>query len=388
MKLKTIVSAALSAALTLCAVSSNLASLPLSATTTETYTLSYNLNYDGLTAEDASVFDTVEVAAGKSVTIPEGVFDDGIHFSTGWTYDNLFMFEPGDVFTMPAQDIVMEPVWYDNETEDLYDIIYELPEGAIYNEEVFETVSCKAGRPVSPVSASLLLEGYAHVGWLYEDMVIKSTDKLIMPKHNITFRPRMLEYFNVTYYAGDVDRLTGNSTVVFEQHEETTFDLADSSRFGRSGFNLVGWVCDVDGLTYKTSEFYTMPASDVTFTAVWEPKNYVVVFKSNNGKSETIKINGVTDTAIITPECTFTYEGYKFAGWQYGDTVYQAGEEFVVPGAAPGLGIALSAVWVEDNGEEQQALDSITVAQLRQQYINGEITEEELIAAADFVLGR
>lgn len=45
-----------------------------------------------------------------------------------------------------------------------------------------------------------------------------------------------------------------------------------------------------------------------------------------------------------------TREGYTFAGWQYGERVYQPGETFVMPGAD----VALVAQWQPDNATLQQ----------------------------------
>ncbi|MBD5159936.1 MAG: hypothetical protein HDT23_06835, partial [Ruminococcus sp.] len=62
-----------------------------------------------------------------------------------------------------------------------------------------------------------------------------------------------------------------------------------------------------------------------------------------------IKIKGLTDTTITTPEATITQDGKYLAGWKDDDTgeVYSVGTEYMIMGALEGKGISLTAVWEE-----------------------------------------
>ncbi|MDE5569621.1 MAG: hypothetical protein K2I82_03075, partial [Ruminococcus sp.] len=79
---------------------------------------------------------------------------------------------------------------------------------------------------------------------------------------------------------------------------------------------------------YKPLAIVTCPDVDVTFTAVWEPKTYNVVFRQGNGGAN-LKVEGVTDTQIICPEPNITVDGKYFAGWKTeSGEIYQAGSEY------------------------------------------------------------
>lgn len=383
MKLKSLAAAAVSAALTLCSMSAYAVS---DAETTEqlTYTVTFNIYDEGVTVEDPTVFEPIEIAAGECVYIPDGQISlDGYIFS-GWTYDDVYLYRDDDFFKMPENDIVLEPVWIDK-TSQSHTLSYNI-EGdgyEILNENSFSSLLCRPGQAVTVTTASIMRDGYYQMGWTYNGYVFNSASKMIMPDCDVVLEPNWCKLYNVYYEAGDVDKVTGTHTFIFQKCETLTFDLADSSRITRLGYNLSGWLSDVDGQIYKTGSQFTMPSSEVHFTAVWTPKSYTVVFKSNNGKSQTIKITGETDTAIEVPECTFTYSGYEFAGWEYEGTVYKPGDEFIIPGALPGLGISLNAVWTEPRHD-----DSLTLAQARKMYSDGEITADELLQTADFVLGK
>ncbi len=351
MKLKSCIASALAAAITLS--SASLLSFSNAAESTEptVYTLTYNVSDDGFTAEDMTLYETIQVEAGDYVIIPDqDVTSSVTEFkSSGWTDDGIFVYEPGDYYTMPDHDVTLEPVWIDNSDVE-YSVTYNYKgdDYVVLNEKPFLGWDYYPGSAVPVISSKIMRDGYTQIGWLYNDGYYTDANKMIMPANDVVFEPKWYQNFDVYYESGDVDRINGTSTFIYERYETLVFDLANASKISRSGFNLTGWYCDFDQQVYKPGAQYTMPASEVHFTAVWTPKDYTVVFKSNNGKNETIKITGATDTVIVAPECTFTNGNLYFAGWDYEGTVYQAGEDFLIPGALPGLGIALTAVWSEE----------------------------------------
>lgn len=391
MNLKPLTAAFLSAAIAL----GSMGSVPITnADTTDeevtTYTVTYNLDYEGIYDSErdedlSSIFVTAELAAGEYVDIPDvNVFADGLT-SSGWTYDGVYMYEPGGFFKMPDHDIVLEPVWVDKNA-DLYTVSYDIDNDdyEILNEENFASKLYLPGKPVTVAKGSVSRNGYTQIGWIYDGNIFTISDKLVMPDHDVVFEPCWYKNYNVYYEAGDVDRINGTKTFVYDRYETNTFDLPTKDKISRNGFQIVGWLCDYDGKIYSPVSQFTMPSADVHFTAVWEPKTYTVVFRSKSDTSEIIKIAGETDTAITVPEVTSTKKGYEFVGWSYDGVIYQPGDDFVIPGAKPGVGIALDGVW-EEEGTHQ---DSLTLAQARQKYIDGEISEEELLNLSDFVLGQ
>jgi len=387
MKLKFFAAAAVSAVITVCSIGSDTVS---NAETTEkiTYTVTFNTDYEGFTTKDISVFDSLELEVGDYVDIPKETVTAGDLKCSGWTINGYTMYTAGDFFKMPAEDIVLNPVWY-NFDDEVYNVsyVYEGDGYEVMNPNAFKGSSHLPGDAVTLCTAQIMRDGYLHSGWEYEGHHLATNEKLIMPDHDVELQPHWSKMYKLYYEAGDVDRINGTSSFVYDRPENTLVDLPDASRISRSGFNLTGWLSDYDGKIYKNSSSTIMPPADVHFTAVWTPKNYTVVFKSNNDKNQTIKIAGETDSAITVPECTFTKSGYVFAGWKFEDKIYQPGEEFIIPGALPGLGISLEAVWNDPNSPDEEEMDSFYLVNARKQFANGQITTEELRAAADFVLG-
>ncbi len=357
-------------------------------TTAETYTLSFNYTGEGVTCEDESLLQPQELKGGKTVNIPDIYLESETLGFSGWTYDNIRLYAPGDAFKMPESDVTLEPVWYDPKDEDVHTVSYNVViDGVVPEEGVPISRNYVKGEIITIPMTSFDRDGFTQIGWTDGENVFNYSEKLIMPDHDVVLEPKWYEYFVVYYEAGDVDRINGVSAYAFERFETNKFDLADSTRLSRSGFDLTGWTCDYDGQVYKPGAYYTMPASDVRFTAIWTPKTYNVVFKVNNGTSSLIKISGQTDTAITVPECDYTYSGYVFKGWKFNDTIYQPGEEFIIPGALPGLGISLTGVW-EEEGASQEEVNSLSLAAARSQYVNGEIAADELSEISDFILNR
>ena len=89
-----------------------------------------------------------------------------------------------------------------------------------------------------------------------------------------------------------------------------------------------------------------MPDEDVIMTAAWKPKTYVIVFKSGDNKNPNIRINGQTGETIIAPNLENKREGYTFIGWKmYQNEIYYPGDEIVIKGQMPGLGIPATPIF-------------------------------------------
>lgn len=383
--LKSFIAAAVAAVLSIGTLGTYVSAESKTETEQQTFTLSFNYSGEGVECKDEELFQPIELKGGDSQLIPEEYLLSKTAYFSGWTYDKVYVYEPGDNFVMPHSDTTLEPVWVDRNDEEIHTVSYNvILDGEDLADKLPKPRECVKGQVVNISMLAFDRDGYTQIGWTDGTNKFTSSNKMIMPDHDVVLEPNWLKYFRVFYVAGDVDRINGVGAYAFDRFESNEFDLADSTRLSRSGFNLTGWFCSYDNQIYDVGDYYVMPASDVTFTAVWTPKTYPVVFKSNNKKNQSIKIPGETDTAIKVPECTFTYSGYIFAGWKFEDTIYQPGEDFIIPGALPGLGISLNAVWEK----EPEAQSSLTLAEARIKYQNGEISAEELQKLADFLIGR
>ncbi|MDE5860749.1 MAG: hypothetical protein K2H28_00970, partial [Ruminococcus sp.] len=206
-------------------------------------------------------------------------------------------------------------------------------------------------------------------------------------------------------------RVVGATFMEYVQPETIDTGLQNDKRFSRSGFKIVGWLCDDDNKVYAPSTpVYIMPSHDVTFTAVWEPKEYTVVFKQDKSSKNNIKIKGLTDTTITTPEATITQDGKYLAGWQDDDTkeIYPVGAEYMIMGALEGKGISLTAVWEEGTPPEttttttkstettttqtttttvtSEPVQTTTTDTIRPEIIWGDANEDGELSLADAVL--
>ena len=81
-------------------------------------------------------------------------------------------------------------------------------------------------------------------------------------------------------------------------------------------------------------------------TAIWEPIFYTIPFNTGVSSIPNIKIKALTKEIIIVPNIEEKREGYKFIGWIILRNFYKAGDEFIVEGQLPGLGISAKAIWI------------------------------------------
>ena len=313
--------------------------------------VSFNITDDMTVGAKTDIADFDDFVTDSAyASIPKGVFTKEGYVFSGWTDNGIDGYLAGDSYTFPEgiTEVVFEPVWFDPKDTNVHNIIYSLD----YNGETIErpewlkdAVSV-VGRIVTPDYTRIELDNaVSHNLILGDDHVLTYNKRFVMPDTDVVIHHQWVERITFTYYAGDVDRLNGNDTYSFPKFGEILTDLAGNDRFSRDGFELVGWLSDYDGEVYKPLQVITAPPTDVTFTAVWSPKTYNVLFRQGNG-GQNIKVEGATDTKIICPEPDITVAGKYFAGWQDSEgNIYQAGSEYTVLGAKPGSGIILTALW-------------------------------------------
>ena len=297
---------------------------------------------------DISQFETYTTNLNY-VQIPAGRFTRNGYGFDGWTYDGVYGYYGTDIITIPSDvdEFVIKAVWYDLYSENKCNIIYNLE----YKGEQCErptwlkNTTAAAGMIFEPNYRSLDI-GTAYTNG-YTDGVhnFTSGQKIILPDHDLVLTPIWHSRIQLTFTTGDVDRVNGNKSVTFEKISNSSTELPTADRFSRSGFNLVGWLSDYDGQIYKVGATVTTPDTDATYTAVWEPKSYNVVFSTGEG-GKSLKVTGLTDTAIICPDPEHTVSGKYFAGWKDSTgKIYPVGSEYIIPGALPGSGISLKGVW-------------------------------------------
>ena len=296
--------------------------------------------------------DTVTGTLTMGVKMPKEVpCKKGCTFA-GWTVDGFWGYEPTDIFRTTESEVTMKPVFIEADAK-VHTVIYEVEMGG----EIIDTSKDLKNQKVltnalfTPSFMSYQDSEKKSTGWTDGEHKFLQGNKFFMPDHDVKLTPIWHRRLTLTYSAGDYDDVVGGRTAVFDVIESQVKDLADASRFARLGYAIDHWHCEYDDKDYAFLESYVMPDDNVIMTAVWKPKNYKVVFNHNFSGSKDIKVPGDTGTTIKVPEPTESKEGYTFAGWSYDDKVYQPGDDFLIEGKLPGLGIQLKAVWVQDGAE-------------------------------------
>ena len=356
--IKKITAAAASAVIAVCSAGSGLS---FGADTTETplYKVHFDLGDDVTIVpdDDGNVpeIKDAEKEYNAAVFMPRVELEREGYYFTGWTADNVYGYKGGMVYRVPDHDVTITPVWNKKGDKDVHTVKYSVEIDGEVNEEYEKLVPAEKGISGSLIEISMYVfprDGYKQYGWTDGTHLFKGQEYIIIQDEDITLTPNWYKKYLLKYTVGDADRVNGATEQEYEVMETGEVNLQNSSRFSRNGFEIIGWHCETDGKDYKCDQKFVMPSSDVVMTPIWFAINYNVVFFANTkSDADDIRIKGKTDTTITIPECTAVKEGYKFSGWQIGDDIYQPGDEYLIVGAQPGLGVFFNAVWTPESGE-------------------------------------
>ncbi|MBR2283032.1 MAG: dockerin type I repeat-containing protein [Ruminococcus sp.] len=356
-------------------------------TETETITVTFDISEaDGFTLKtDPDNFLPQTISPGSVIFFPNGQLTREGYVHTGWTLDGIYGYTSGDSYiVLSTEDVTFTPTWTDDNDDVYRKLNYHIEQDgiALDPEELglsknFGSTEARAGAIITPLYTTLEANAKTSNTWTDGERKYAYPDKIVMPDHDIDLYCNWRSYVQMIYTPGDVDRLIGTTEFSALALEGSAFNLSSDSRFTRMGFNLTGWLCDYDGNVYSPNEQVIVPGVDTTYTAVWTPKEYNVVFNTGIKGAATIKVKGLTDSPIICPEVGLSNPGYVFGGWKFAETgdIYAEGDEFIVPGALPGSGIVLAAVW----------LDETEVTTVPEKTVYGDANEDSKINMADAV---
>ena len=308
------------------------------------YYIHFELNDTDI--KDSEIKDII--SSSSSIKIPNIKLEKEGYFFSGWTDEGVYGYEPGDNYVCKSKYTVLKPVFGLLSDKRTFTLEYIVKfEGNIIDSTDYLSKEhyCKNRIFVTSIMA-FHQETARQRGWTDGENEFAQGQKMVMPEHNVTLYAIFLYYRKLTYSPGDVDGIVGQ--IYDEQIVRAggMKDLAEETRLKRLGYNMVAWHCENDGMDYPFFYPYIMPDEDVKMTAVWEPVRYTIVFKTNISTIPSIKIQGKTGGVIIAPNLE-NREGYTFIGWKiYNDKVYYPGDEIVVLGQMPGLGISANAIWV------------------------------------------
>ena len=287
------------------------------------------------------------ITDGRSIFIPKVDLVKEGYFFSGWTEDGIYGFRNGDVFLCNKKNTTLKPIFGLREDKNIFTLEYIVE----YEGEIIKTDLHKASYYKNSIVATSMKnfpQSKANQrGWTDGNHTYVQGQKMVIPGHNVTLHAIYLYYRNLTYVPGDVDGIVGQLYDIQTLHNEGVKTLAESSRLNRKGYKVVAWHCENDGIDYPFFYGYVMPDEDVIMTAVWEPIEYIIVFNTDDKSIPNIIIKAKTNEKIIAPYLEKERKGYSFRGWLiYKTEVYYPGDEIVIKGQMPGIGIGAKAVWI------------------------------------------
>ena len=244
-------------------------------------------------------FDTVggtEIAAitqdyATTVAAPAAPTKEGYTFA-GWDKEI-----PA---TMPAEDVTITANWTINQYTITFDTV-----GGTEIAAITQDYATDVAAPAAPTK-----EGYTFAGW---DKEIPAT----MPAENVTITAQ----WTINQYTITFDTVGGSDIEAITQAYNTA--VVAPAAPTKEGYTFAGWDKEIPA---------TMPAEDVTITAIWTINQYTITF-ANTGD---VTINpiaqdyGTTVTAPADP----TKVGYTFAGW-----------DKEIPATMPAENVTITAIW-------------------------------------------
>ena len=239
---------------------------------------------------------------------------------------------------MPASNITLTALWKVN----TYTISFDT-DGGTSIPVITQAFGTTVTAPADPAKT-----GYTFVGW---DIKIPAT----MPASNITLTA--LWQVNSYKIFFDSDGGSACNTLSFE-YGQPLIGLPTPTR---DGYIFAGWK-DVPS---------TMPANDLTLTALWKVNSYKIFFDSDGGSScdpVTFEFGAAIDSDSLPKP---TRDGYIFAGWKD------------VPSTMPANDLTLTALWATPTPTATPTKHSVTFMILNQVYKTVELSEGKDIQLLD-----
>ncbi len=113
----------------------------------------------------------------------------------------------------------------------------------------------------------------------------------------------------------------------------------------KTGYTFTGWHTDKNAtLPY---DFDREVTEDLWLYAGWKANRYTLTFAkgAENANGTVADINAEYDQSVTLPDCGYELTDYRFAGWTYDGTTYQAGQAVKNLSSTDGDTITFTAVW-------------------------------------------
>jgi uncharacterized repeat protein (TIGR02543 family) len=193
--------------------------------------------------------------------------------------------------------------------------------------------------------------GYTFAGWYTASS--GGTRITTSSPHGRTSNFTLYAQWSINWYTFSFDPNGGGNTPVGSTRYYGQSISGTCFITSRTGYSLAGWKSSFDNVTYgsscssgtgRTLTGFTMPASNVVFTAQWTADTLTITYNSQSGSAITDGDSTTTTGGSITTLPTDpTRSGYTFAGWY---TASSGGTQITAGGAHGQTGnFTLYAQW-------------------------------------------
>ncbi|MBQ8623939.1 MAG: InlB B-repeat-containing protein, partial [Oscillospiraceae bacterium] len=234
------------------------------------YTISFNTG-------DGSGVSSITVSYGNAISKPNDPTKEGYTFA-GWTVNGTDAIEFPE--TMPVGGLELTALWTVNQ----YTITYVVDDNPEYSKSTLD-YNAKITQPSAPEKV-----GYKFIGWTPE---VPET----MPAKDLTVTAQ----WEAIMYTISFNTDGGSEVADVNLAYGSTVEI--SAKPTKTGYTFKGWE--------NVPE--TMPAENVTVNAIWEVNQYTISF-ANTGDSKINAITADFGTKVTSPADPVK-TGYTFKGW-------------------------------------------------------------------------
>jgi len=298
--------------------------------------------------------ETIKDIPNAVVVLPSGIdlaWTD--HVFNGWS-DGTTNYIGGATYTVPSSNVTLTARWIAKSF-----VSFDIGEGTGTPPETIKDVP----NAVVALPSGIDFEWSDHVfdGWYDGAQTYAAGSDYIVPSSNITLTAKWIAKTFVSFAPNGA---VGNLPELIKALPDDVVSLPAGEGLSLTDHVFDGWT---DGVgDYAAGADYTVPASNVTLSAVWIAKRFLT-FTLDGGEGEIpITIKDVPTATVTLPSADgFNKPKYHFVGWSNGTQTYDAGAKYVVTDA----GVEFTAVWAA-NTLEAPAITSADV-------VNGGTIETE-----------
>ena len=241
--------------------------------------IDYAVTYDGNGSDGGIVpgDDTVYHYEDEVTVLSDEPTKTGYTFG-GWS-DGANMYNSGDTFTMPADDVTLTAQW----TAIDYTVTYS-GNGSDGGVVPSDNTVYHYQDEVTVLSDEPTRTGYTFAGWSDGTNIYEAEGTFDMPADDVTLTAQWTAIDYTVTYSGNGNR-GGVVPDAATYHYEDVVTIS-SGKPTRSGYTFAGWSDGTD--TYNGGDTFVMPAGDVTLTAQWTKKRVTSVTVSSSSEVLTV----------------------------------------------------------------------------------------------------